>query len=405
MVFCLPFCVILQKMTHDYTKTCSACGTSPVNHTFLLVSSILEETVGKILDTILFFSKKNSSRKIADFVEKILLEIARFFHIVTFSDDIEKALTGRSKLIWEEARKRSIPMRQIVIFGKPIELYQAIINDKKYYFQSLPIPRDLPQAGYLWLDDKFKLHTELLANGISAPKSFKVFTHRNAVKAFERLDKPVIIKPRNGSRGRHTTTNINTVEELKNAINLSRQITLSTVIQEHLFGSVYRATVIQNKLVGFFRADPPQITGDGIKTIKKLIEDKNLKHNDRLSDIRINDDLIKFIERQGYDLESILEKDKTINLSAKTGRMYGGYTEEMLPKVHPKIHQIFAKAGSVVDAPIIGFDLIIEDPTSDPDNQRWGIIECNSLPFVDLHYFALEGPRINLAENIWDLWQ
>ena len=392
-------------MNHDYTKTCSACGTSPVNHTFLLVSSILEETIGKILDNILFFSKKNTSRKIADFVEKILLNIAVLLHIATFNDDIDKALTGRSKLIWEEAKKRDIPMRQVVIFGKPIELYQALINGKKYYFQSLPIPRDLPQSGYLWLDDKFKLHKELLKNGIQAPKSFKIFTHRNALKSFNQLNKPVIIKPRNGSRGRHTTTNINTEEELKNALKLSRQITLSTVMQEHLFGSVYRATVIQNCLVGFFRADPPQITGDGINTIEKLIANKNLKHNDKISSIRINADLIKFIERQGYTMASILEKDKTINLSAKTGRMYGGYTEEMLPKVHPKMHAIFAKAGSIVDAPIIGFDLIIEDPTLDPDTQRWGIIECNSLPFVDLHYFALEGKPVNLAENIWDLWK
>ena len=55
-------------------------------------------------------------------------------------------------------------------------------------------------------------------------------------------------------------------------------------------------------------------------------------------------------------------------------------------------------------APVVGFDLIMEDPTEDPETQRIGIIECNSLPFIDLHYFALEGPVINLAENVWDLW-
>lgn len=176
------------------------------------------------------------------------------------------------------------------------------------------------------------------------------------------------------------------------------------VAQEHLFGSVYRATVINNELVGFFRADPPRVTGDGKSTIAELIKIKNKNHHELLSDIEINQELLDFIKRQNHTLETILPSDTTIDLIAKTGRMYGGYTKEMLPEVHPKMHQIFKKAGEVVSAPVLGFDLIIEDPTADPDLQRWGIIECNSLPFIDLHYFSLEGEHINLAKNVWDLW-
>ena len=175
-------------------------------------------------------------------------------------------------------------------------------------------------------------------------------------------------------------------------------------MQEHLFGSVYRATVIDNKLVGFFKADPAYVVGDEIKNIEELIKEKNTKRNEEVSDILINDDLINFIKKQGYDLKSILKENLKINLSAKTGRMYGGYTKEMLPEVHPKIHQIFEKAAKIVEAPVAGFDLIMEDPTKDPDTQHWGIIECNSLPFIDLHYMSLEGTQINLAKNVWDLW-
>lgn len=391
-------------MTEKTKKTCSACGTSPVNHQFLLISSILDETIGSIGENIFTFTDTMAWRKVSDFIEKLLFLITHFLGIVSFDTNIEKALTGRSKLIWQEARKRSIPMKQVKIFGKHVELYKAKIKGKNIYFQSLPIPRSLTQTGYRWLDDKFKLGEELAKVNIPTPKAFKLFSFRNAFRAFNQLEKPVIIKPRNGSRGRHTTTNIKTGEELKDALDLASEITYWTVMQEHLFGSVYRATVINNKLVGFFRADPPQITGNGTASILKLIEVKNLKHNEKISEILINADLKDFIERQNYTLDSILEKDKTINLSAKTGRMYGGYTEEMLPKVHPKMHSIFAEAGKVVQAPVVGFDLIIGDPTIDPDTQRWGIIECNSLPFIDLHYFALEGKPINLAENVWDLW-
>jgi len=54
---------------------------------------------------------------------------------------------------------------------------------------------------------------------------------------------------------------------------------------------------------------------------------------------------------------------------------------------------------------VVGFDCIIPDPTKDANSQRWGIIECNSLPFIDLHYFALEGKPKNIAGMIWDMWE
>jgi cyanophycin synthetase len=104
-------------------------------------------------------------------------------------------------------------------------------------------------------------------------------------------------------------------------------------------------------------------------------------------------------------LESVIPKDTIVHLLAKTGRLYGGYTKEMIPEVHPKMHSIFKKAGEIVSVPVAGFDLIIEDPKADPDTQNWGIIECNSLPFIALHYFALEGEPVNVATFIWDLWK
>ena len=390
-------------MTHkDTTKSCSACGTSPMNHKVVFTFNVLEETLGKLAEIMMKLSK---NQRLVNYFEKVLHNTLSLVGIVRFNTDMEKAVTGRSKLIWEEAKRRSLKMEQIIIFGKPIEHYRVHINGKDFYFESLPIPPWLPQRGYAWIDDKFKLARLLQKENIPAPKSIKIRTRRSTEKAFDLLNKPLIIKPKNGSRGRHTTTNINTKEEAIKAFNLGYQITPSMVIQEHLFGSVYRATVINNKLVGFFRGDPPNVTGNGKSTILELIEEKNKNHHPLLSNIEINNELVTFIKRQDYTLESVLEKDTAINLIAKTGRMYGGYTKEMLPDVHPKIHEIFKKAGQVLEAPVIGFDLIIEDPTLDPDTQRFGIIEANSLPFIDLHYFALEGTPINLAENVWDLWK
>lgn len=384
---------------------CSACGTSDVNHKLLLTTGILEETIGRLGKYSLKVFSVDDGHPLFIYSEKVIGSLARFLKIIKYSSDKEKAITGRSRLIWDEAEERGIKMEQVLVFGKPIESYRAFLNGKYFTFESLPIPPHLPKSGYTWVDNKFILSEKLEAHGIPAPKTKEAMTPRSALRAFNSLSKPVIIKPRSGSRGRHTTTNINTEKELRDALSLAHVIAPVVVVEEHLFGSVYRATVVDGKLVGFFRADPPSVTGDGVHTVRELIDIKNKSRHELLSDIKVNDDVLAFIQRQNLNMDSVVEDGRIVNLSAKTGRFYGGYTREMLPEVHPKMHDYFERAGKLVDIPVAGFDLIIEDPTLDPDEQRWGIIECNSMPFIDLHYFSLEGEHINIAKNVWDLWE
>ena len=398
--------------THTPKKNpCAACGTSPVNHPLFYFGSALESTIEKTMRFLFGWIHVSREGKIANTITAGLVSCFRIVGLARFDTDTEKAVSGRSKLIWEEANRRGIPMQQIVMFGKHLEQYRAKIGGSWIYFQSIPIPFWLPQDGYDWMDDKFALGSHLEKAGIRAPKVMHGWSWFKIRRAFADFKKPVIIKPRSGSRGRHTTTNIHTEAELRSAYKLARMIAPELVMEEHLYGSVYRATVVAGKLSGFFRADPPQITGDGKQTIKQLIEEKNIQKNndplkkEKLGDIAINDDLISFIARLGYTLESIPPHNLTLDLSAKTGRLYGGYTREMLDEVHPKMHEIFARAGKAIQAPIVGFDLIIERPTEDPDTQTWGIIEANSLPFIDLHYFALEGKPNNIAIAIWDVWE
>ncbi len=392
-------------------KTCSACGTSPVNHRATYIMTVVDDTMTSMMHFLLGWVRVPREGRIANMVTAGFVGTFRLFGLAHFDTDIEKAISGRSKLIWQEATRRGIPVEQIVMFGKHLEQYRATIGGKRIYFQSIPIPYWLPQKGYDWMDDKFALSKRLNAAHINAPKAATVSSWRKTRQEFARMQKPVIIKPRSGSRGRHTTTNIHDETALRTAYDLAKEIAPTLVIEEHLYGSVYRATVIDNVLVGFFRADPPQITGDGIHTIEELIDLANTAKNadpakkERLGDITITEDTTSFIARYGHTIESILLRGTTLDLSAKTGRHYGGYTREMLPEIHPKIREIFQKAGEIIQASIVGFDIIMEDPAKDPDTQTWGIIEANSLPFIDLHYYALEGTPIDLAKNVWDLWE
>ena len=63
-----------------------------------------------------------------------------------------------------------------------------------------------------------------------------------------------------------------------------------------------------NELVGFSKPFLPNHIC--INTIQKLIEIKNQNKGEKMGDILINEELINFIARQNYKLDSILEKIK-----------------------------------------------------------------------------------------------
>ena len=157
-------------------------------------------------------------------------------------------------------------------------------------------------------------------------------------------------------------------------------------------------------LAGFYRGQAPAIIGDGKKTIKELIEEKDNKRQNRIEPIRISKELHEHILRSGFVVDDILPEGVSLSLSHRIGRLFGGTTKEMLNNLHPSFIPILKEAAKIVSLLVVGFDCIIPDPTKEASSQKWGIIECNSLPFIDLHYYALEGKPKNIAGMIWDMW-
>lgn len=391
-------------MSSNQSK-CAYCGDSPVNHTFAYIG----QSLGVWLDPVVarMTGKQNGLlARLLKIFNRLYVWFSLRMGILRFGRNMADAATGRAKVIWEEASRRGIDMQQMIIYGKPIEQYRARINGKKwFYFESLPIPPYLPQKAYDFIDDKVRLKKVLSAESIPVPQSISAKNEKEARAVFEKLTKPLIVKPRVGSRGRHTTVFINTQDEFLHAFRIAQKLCKYVAIEEHLMGPVCRATLVDNKLVGFFEAKPPVIIGDGVQTVQQLIDEKNRTRPERVESVVLTKEHIEYLMRQGYTLDSIVEKDKTVPVLSRTGRFFGGETRECLPTIHPKLKETMEHAARVINVPVVGFDLIIQNPEADPDTQKWGIIEANSLPFIDLHYFPLYGEPINIAAYVWDLWQ
>lgn len=304
-------------------------------------------------------------------------------------------------------------MEQVIFMSRPLDYYRANLRlngqNKFFYFESLPIRPEAFDLGENW-DDKVALKREFKKHNIPVPDYFElsplaVLGLKNVEKEFSRLKKPVVVKPRSGSRGRHTVTHINNLSDFQKGIRVAGQICSHLVAEEHLEGSVCRATLVDGRLAGFYLGRAPTLTGDGKKTIRELIRDLDNSRPGRVEPIRIGEELQSHLGRLGFDIDSVLPKGRTIPLSHRIGRLFGGRTREMLGDLHPNFVPALEKAAKVVGLPVVGFDCIIPDPTKEESGQRWGIIECNTLPFIDLHYYALEGKPQNIAGLIWDLWK
>lgn len=392
----------IQKTTNN--KKCQYCGDAHVSHTLTYVSGFLS----MVMDPSIYFVVGKAPNFLKSFVDWFLgfiFDSLIFFRLAYLSDDIEKSGSLRSKIIWQEAKRRGVNMRQLVVFGKPTEAYKVKINNKSYYFNSLPIPPYMLDNDENW-DDKVILKKHLEKAGVPVPKYTEttLLTLLNPKKIFDQFEKPIIVKPRVGSRGRHTTTNINTLEDFKTAISCAQEICPTLSIEEHLHGYICRATCVDGKLMGFYRAEPPSVIGDGVRTIAELIEEKDKNRKERVSPITISKEVLEYIGRFGFTMDSVPPKGMRVALTHRTGRLFGGSTREMLDDLHPSFRPIIERAAKTTGLAVVGFDCIVPDPEAGADTQKWGIIEANTLPFVDLHYFALEGQPKDITGAIWDLW-
>lgn len=384
-------------------RFCPYCGNNPVNHFASRWTDNFVITFTPLTDYIFRGKAGILSYKIIDTMLWSTARICEMLGLIKFTDNLSKTNIARARVLWEDAVKRGIKMEGATVRGRYSDLYRAFINGRSIHFNGLPRPKKAESHHLFTLDDKALMKKKLQTGAVPTPSGGNFVYLTEAKKIFNTLNKPLIVKPRLGSRGRHTTTHIYTIEQLTVAFKMAKQLCRWVIIEEQLFGNVYRGTVINGKLVGILGGTPPKITGDGISTIKKLIAQKNLDKTPGISDVQINQSILELLGRRNFSLNSILSFGETIEITEKIGVNYGGNSREVTNEAHPEIKPYLEKAAIIMGDPLLGFDFIIPDIYQPPDKQRWGIIECNGLPFINLHHDPHEGTPNNVARYVWDM--
>ncbi|MFY3287385.1 cyanophycin synthetase [Achromobacter xylosoxidans] len=229
------------------------------------------------------------------------------------------------------------------------------------------------------------------AAGVPVPLGRSVTTAEDAWAAAQELGGPVVVKPRDGSQGRGVAVNIETRERVIQAFEVAEEISSEVIVERYIPGHDFRLLVVGGALVAASRRDPPQVTGDGVHTIRQLVDEVNADplrgdgHATSLTKIRFDDIALATLKKQGFDADSVPAPGTLIFLRNNANLSTGGSATDVTDEVHPEMAARAVSAARMIGLDICGVDVVAESVHYPLEDQNGGVVEVNAAPGLRMH--------------------
>ena len=248
----------------------------------------------------------------------------------------------------------------------------------------------------------------LHAAGVPVPMGRVAADPDDAWAAALEIGLPVVIKPKDGNQGKGVTVNVTTRAQLDAGYAAAAEFRDDILVERYLPGNDFRLLVIGNKLIAAARRDPPIVVGDGVKSVRELVDHVNLDprrgngHATSLTKIRFDDIALDSLARQGYVAESVPPKGKRVILRNNANLSTGGAATDVTDDVHPEVAARAIAAAHMVGLDICGVDLVCDSVLKPIEEQNGGIVEVNAAPGLRMHLSPSFGKGRAVGEAIVD---
>lgn len=350
-------------------------------------------------------------------MQKLDRGMERFFVALGLASFDEKFadydIQPRSACFLREARARGAKCAALRGPAGYNNRFRVSYGGKELYFEGLPLCGSANSHTEFMIDDK-KLTKEFLREKefpVADGKAFWFSQKKSALVYANQIGFPVVVKPRQGSLSRHVTTNIQSEMELQRAIKNSLEYGPTFIVEKFLSDAhVYRMTVIDDVNVFCARRAPAHVMSDGVKTVAELVESKNnepLRHKIGKTEpvyhsIVFDKESDSMLARNHKNLDSIpLAGEKVLLHRDPFWRLGGDYVDET-DNVHPENKLLAQEVARTLGTKIIAIDFMAKDISKPWQTQECAILECNSLPSIDIHHFTCGGEPRNVAAAIWE---
>lgn len=260
----------------------------------------------------------------------------------------------------------------------------------------------------LIMENKVVTKKVLEKENIIVPQGKDYFNIEEAKSDYRKYGAGTVIKPKSTNFGLGITIFKEefSKEDYEKALEIAFKEDNSILIEKFVKGKEYRIFVIGDEVVGILHRVPANVRGDGERSIKELVEEKNLDplrgigYKTPLEKIKLEDPEKLFLKGQGLTMEYIPKKDEVVYLRENSNISTGGDSLDYTDDILDTYKEIAIKASKAVGARICGVDMMIEDIKNPNPKDNYAIIELNFNPAIHIHCYPYKGKNRNLGEKI-----
>ncbi len=231
--------------------------------------------------------------------------------------------------------------------------------------------------------------------GVSVPYGEVVHSPDAAWEAAQEIGMPVVVKPRDGNRGRGVMLNLRTQDEVLAAYAVARAEDPDVIVEQFIEGDEHRVLVVGGKVVAVARGESAWVTGDGASSVEQLVEaqinsdprrgNADIHPLERLQP-RTNSVILANLLRQRLTPDAVPASGQRVLIAAN-----GNHAIECTDRIHPETAHICTLAARVVGLDIAGIDLVCRDISQPLASQAGAVVEVNAGPSLLMHLKPAEG--------------
>lgn len=309
-----------------------------------------------------------SSEKINAFLTSQLAKCRRFLPNGTNVENFIAAAAER-KLPFKILSERFV----IFGYGSGSNIFSSSITDRE------------SAIGVSLAGSKADTNRLLKMAGFPVAEQRRVTNVGDAVRSANDFGYPVVLKPENEEQGRGVYANILDDEELQQNFEKCSSVFNSLLLEKHIPGDIYRANVVNGKVVRVVKRTIAEVVGDGRSTVSDLIDvfnqDPDIKDpTNNKKAVVIDDEVLTVIKKQGHSPDSTPLDNERVRLTSTANMSRGGSAENFIDRFHEANFKLTLDVAETMRLKVSGIDIISKD-ASKPWHKNGAVIcEVNAQP-------------------------